>query len=313
MSSNPRYEALKVAAGPGVFVSAGVAKLVGSYTAAALLSQIMYWHNNRLVYEKNGYKWLVKAYHEWEDEIGLTTREARTAVEHLRKRGFIQTEKWRSPFNEMAPTMHIRLIPEAIEAALVEAEAVRQMDLSDASDGCDGTDRSDVTELTDQFDDSDRSYKQRLPTETTTETTNKTPPALASETQGGCDDSSQPVLFDEPKPPQKQKRNQTSSLAREVLNEWWERQNPRPAQPYIACAKVVESFLKAGHDREEITWMLDHAPVVSTGAMTLAWNTRPKAKQGRERDRLANVSRKFLEERGVTGEELQRQLEESSF
>lgn len=92
-----------------------------------------------------------------------------------------------------------------------------------------------------------------------------------------------------------------------ILNEWWEQQEPRPAQPWIACRKVVEKFLVAKRTPEEIRWMLDNAPVISTGAMTLAWNTRPGAKAARRDDRLRESAERFLADVDA------RELEESTF
>lgn len=66
--------------------------------------------------------------------------------------------------------------------------------------------------------------------------------------------------------------------AQSVLNEWWERQTPRPAQPYIACQKVVSSMLKAGWSGDDVRYALDESPVVSTGALTFALRMRAKGR-----------------------------------
>lgn len=67
------------------------ARVVGSATAALLLSQLHYWANITTAKERDG--WFYKAAAEIEDETGLTRREQETARRILRDQGVIAEDR----------------------------------------------------------------------------------------------------------------------------------------------------------------------------------------------------------------------------
>jgi len=75
-------------------------------------------------------------------------------------------------------------------------------------------------------------------------------------------------------------------ISREVLNRWWEGEVPRPAQPYIACQKVVSKMLEVGWSPDDVFFALSEAPVVSTGALTMALKMRKKKSAGTQTETL---------------------------
>lgn len=68
----------------------GLAKKVGGAKAAIMLSQLLYWSENRVVKERDG--WLYKSVEEFEEETGLTKREQQTARNKLSSIGVIDIE-----------------------------------------------------------------------------------------------------------------------------------------------------------------------------------------------------------------------------
>ena len=54
--------------------------------------------------------------------------------------------------------------------------------------------------------------------------------------------------------------------AETLVREWWERQTPRPAQPFIAIVKIVEKVIRDGWPSELVAQALDEMPVVSGAA-----------------------------------------------
>lgn len=98
-------------------------------------------------------------------------------------------------------------------------------------------------------------------------------------------------------PPSPAKPSKPLSPDQALLNAWWETQNPKPTQPYIACLKIVRKFLAAGWPAEDIRWALDNAPVVSCGAMTMALNQRRGRGNGQQ-STMQNGLR-LLRERGA--------------
>lgn len=68
-------------------------------TAALMLSQIVYWHRrstktqaSKVQVMRDGKRWLVKKRTDWRLEIGMTPREADTAIDRLVKIGLIEKE-----------------------------------------------------------------------------------------------------------------------------------------------------------------------------------------------------------------------------
>jgi len=109
----PRLDAL-LATHDGFFIRLGLIDIAGDLASGALLSQLVYWHP-RLTIERDGHLWLAKTRSDWWDECRLTEMQVRRAISQLEGRGLIVKAiwKWRD-----APTTHLRLVPEVIEAEL---------------------------------------------------------------------------------------------------------------------------------------------------------------------------------------------------
>jgi len=109
----PRLDAL-LATHDGFFIRLGLVDIAGDLASGALLSQLVYWHP-RLTIERDGYLWLAKTRGDWWEECRLTEMQVRRAIGQLEGRGLIVKAiwKWRD-----APTTHLRLVPEVIEAEL---------------------------------------------------------------------------------------------------------------------------------------------------------------------------------------------------
>ena len=109
----PRLDAL-LATHDGFFIRLGLVDIAGDLASGALLSQLVYWHP-RLTIEREGHLWLAKTRGDWWDECRLTEMQVRRAISQLEGRGLIVKAiwKWRD-----APTTHLRLVPEVIEAEL---------------------------------------------------------------------------------------------------------------------------------------------------------------------------------------------------
>ena len=86
--------------------------MTGDLVAGLMLSQIIYWHlpgrdgKSRLRVAKEGGLWLAKSYSDWWDEIRVTEKQARRAVNVLREKGLVITGVWK--FNG-TPTVHLRI------------------------------------------------------------------------------------------------------------------------------------------------------------------------------------------------------------
>ncbi len=140
--------------------------MAGDLAAGVLLSQIVYWHlpndegRTRLRVEVDGYLWLVKGYSDWWEECRLTFKQARRAVEILQGKELILTCTRKF---DGAPRVHIRINREPFLAALngfalwgKSTCPVGQMDLPPEANGPAPQGKS---------------YKQRLQTDITAETT----------------------------------------------------------------------------------------------------------------------------------------------
>jgi hypothetical protein len=95
--------------------------MAGDLLAGVLLSQLVYWHSPnretgepRLTFEREGHRWVRKAYDEWHEECRLTAGQARGAVDRLRDRGLVESRVWK---HRGTPTLHLRIVPEAFMAA----------------------------------------------------------------------------------------------------------------------------------------------------------------------------------------------------
>ena len=109
----------------GINTWAGLVRLAGSAAGGLILSQLHYWTadgrdgKTRLRQYRNGSWWLAKAYEEFAEETGLTSRQVRSAVDRLRAQEVIQTSSYR--FNGLR-TLHLRFDDAGFERAWEEQE-----------------------------------------------------------------------------------------------------------------------------------------------------------------------------------------------
>ena len=74
--------------------------------------------------------------------------------------------------------------------------------------------------------------------------------------------------------------------AERILNDWWERQQPRPVTPWPACRAVLERALTAGWTPDDLARALDEIPVVSGAALDF-WRRRPAGATRSNRNQAA--------------------------
>lgn len=95
--------------------------------------------------------------------------------------------------------------------------------------------------------------------------------------------------------------------AEAVLNPWWERQHPRPAQPYPAARKAVAELLRAGWTAEQIGDVLE----AGVPTLTVGWlEGELRRATGRVRRPLARVDEAIIDNRRFLEEVLDRQEKE---
>lgn len=109
----PHLDAV-LATNEGVWVRLGLVDVAGDVLAGLLLSQIAYW-TPRATVERQGAFWIVKAHGEWWDEVRLTEKQARRALQVLVDGGLVETHVWK--WNG-TPKLHVRIVAEALEAGL---------------------------------------------------------------------------------------------------------------------------------------------------------------------------------------------------
>lgn len=103
--------------------------IVGDLIAGALLGQILYWFGagkdgrSRARIVKDGFLWIAKTRQDWWQEIRISPKQYDRAAKILKERGFIEVKTFKFNGN---PTTHLRIIPEAINAAL-EAWKIEQV------------------------------------------------------------------------------------------------------------------------------------------------------------------------------------------
>jgi biotin operon repressor len=85
------------------------------HRTALLLSQIVYWSDRATLPDG----WFAKSAAEWEEELGMTTYQVKRSMEALKALG-VQTELRRSPFHQMAATLHYRLDRETFSNRVCE-------------------------------------------------------------------------------------------------------------------------------------------------------------------------------------------------
>lgn len=95
--------------------------IAGDLIAGALLGQILYWFGagkdgkSRAKIVKDGFLWIAKTRADWWDEIRISPKQYDRAAKILKEKGFIEIKTFKFYGN---PTTHIRIIPEAINAAI---------------------------------------------------------------------------------------------------------------------------------------------------------------------------------------------------
>lgn len=95
--------------------------MAGDLIAGALLGQILYWFGagkdgkSRARIVKDGFLWIAKTRADWWDEIRISPKQYDRAAKILKEKGFIEIKTFKFYGN---PTTHIRIVPEAINAAL---------------------------------------------------------------------------------------------------------------------------------------------------------------------------------------------------
>lgn len=89
--------------------------MAGDLIAGLLLSQIIYWHlpskngGSKLRVRRDGYSWIAKKYDDWYDEVRISGKQARRAIDILEQQGLIETAVFQFAG---APTTHVRIVPE---------------------------------------------------------------------------------------------------------------------------------------------------------------------------------------------------------
>lgn len=95
--------------------------IAGDLIAGALMGQVLYWFGqgkdgrSRARIVKDGQLWIAKTRADWWEEIRISPKQYDRAAKILKERGFIEIKTFKFYGN---PTTHIRIIPEAINAAL---------------------------------------------------------------------------------------------------------------------------------------------------------------------------------------------------
>lgn len=95
--------------------------IAGDLIAGALLGQILYWFGagkdgkSRARIVKDGFLWIAKTRADWWDEIRISPKQYDRAAKILKDKGFIEIKTFKFYGN---PTTHIRIVPEAINAAI---------------------------------------------------------------------------------------------------------------------------------------------------------------------------------------------------
>jgi DNA-binding Lrp family transcriptional regulator len=81
---------------PCLVIQPVLVRALGHVLDAAVLQQLHYWMQ-RAQSRHEGFTWVWKTYEEWSDEIGVTPKQVRTAIERLEARGVVrscQPESW---------------------------------------------------------------------------------------------------------------------------------------------------------------------------------------------------------------------------
>ena len=102
----------------------GIRLITNNGDQAACLCQMIYWYGKgtnkrpRLRVKKHGKFWVAKSYSEFGDDVGLTERQARSALDGLVKAGLLKRRSFKFGGRKVC---HWRVDPEALEQALARA------------------------------------------------------------------------------------------------------------------------------------------------------------------------------------------------
>lgn len=72
------------------------------------------------------------------------------------------------------------------------------------------------------------------------------------------------------------------SVAQEIVKDFYDESNPKPAQPYPAMLGVVEKMLKSGWPEADVRWAIRDAPAISTASLTFSLKQREGNQRGRD-------------------------------
>lgn len=153
-----RYETLlKTHGAGGVWVPLILLDIAGDPSTGLLLSQLVYWQQRAQV-EREGHLWVAKGNAEWWEECRVPERTAKRCIEKLVEQGLVEKRLWKFAG---VPRVHLRLVPESIEQAIIEWDNMAQPGGTIWPSGVGQSGLVDQDNLAQSY------------TETTTETTNR--------------------------------------------------------------------------------------------------------------------------------------------
>lgn len=143
--------------------------IAGDLIAGALLGQILYWFGagkdgrSRARIVKDGFLWIAKTRADWWDEIRISPKQYDRAAKILKEKGFIEIKTFKFYGN---PTTHIRIIPEAINAAIDawKAEQVKTISPDGEEPAASGFNPLGNNVFTEGEEQSARSVENNIPT-----------------------------------------------------------------------------------------------------------------------------------------------------
>jgi hypothetical protein len=113
--------------------------------------------------------------------------------------------------------------------------------------------------------------------------TEKTPEKAPEKNDAPPSSDALPGFDDTTKRPAKAGRRDPARVAAErIVKDWWERQDPKPQQPWVAVVKVIAKALRAGWTEPELRQALEEVPTISGAALDLWRNRRNGTGPGRQ-------------------------------
>ena len=83
-------------------------------------------------------------------------------------------------------------------------------------------------------------------------------------------------LFAQPSPEPAVQRGSGNGIADLIVKNWWEKQHPRPQQPYVSVLKIARKAIADGWDERDLAQALDEMLTVSGSSLDLWRNRRDK-------------------------------------